>query len=92
MSLLAPDRVDMDRAVANVPRWLAAHDHVRLGGDVTFGWSAGDFGPSGVIGDPTRATAARGADLWSGVVDHLRAALTEIARFDFPGSVLDGRR
>lgn len=89
---LHPERVRMERAVANVPRWLADYQHVGLGGGVTFGWSAGDFGPSGVIGDPTRATAARGAELWAGVLAQLRAALTEVARFDFPASVLSGRR
>lgn len=81
---LHPDRVALDRAVANVPRWLGAFEQVGLGGAVTFGWSAGDFGPSGVIGDPTRATAERGAQLWDAVVAQLRAALAEVARFDFP--------
>lgn len=89
---LHPDRVSMDRAEANVPRWLADYRHIGLGGDVTFGWSAGDFGRSGVIGDPTRATAVRGAELWDGVLAQLRSALAEVARFDFPASVLPGRR
>jgi creatinine amidohydrolase len=89
---LFPERVTMARAVANVPRWLADYRHVGLGGDVTFGWSAGDFGPSGVIGDPTRATAERGAALWEAVLGQLRASLAEVGRFDFPASVLSGRR
>lgn len=89
---LHPERVQIDRAVANVPLWLGEFDQVGLGGAVTFGWSAGDFGPSGVIGDPTRATAERGADLWAAVLAQLRAALVEVARFDFPTSVLAGRR
>ncbi|MCU1456424.1 MAG: putative creatinine amidohydrolase (creatininase) [Actinomycetia bacterium] len=89
---LHPDRVHLERAVSNVPRWLADYDHVGLGGDVTFGWSAGDFGDSGVIGDPTRATPERGAELWAAILVELRAALVEVARFDFPASVLSGRR
>jgi creatinine amidohydrolase len=89
---LHPERVHMEQAVANVPMWLAEYDQVGLGSAVTFGWSAGDFGPSGVIGDPTRATAERGADLWKGVLEQLREALVEVARFDFPNSVLDGKR
>jgi creatinine amidohydrolase len=89
---LHPERVHLERAVTNVPRWLSGYRHVGLGGDVTFGWSAADFGGSGVIGDALGASATRGAELWAGVVAHLRAALAEVARFDFPASELSGRR
>jgi creatinine amidohydrolase len=89
---LHPDRVQMEKAVTNVPHWLKGYDHVGLGGNVSFGWSAGDFGDSGVIGDPTRATAERGAEMWSMVLGQLRDALVEVARFDFPASTLSGRR
>jgi len=85
---LHPDRVQMEKAVSNVPFFLQGYDHVGLGGAVTFGWSAADFGPSGVIGDPTLATAERGKELWEAVIRQLGASLVEVARFDFPGSVL----
>jgi creatinine amidohydrolase len=80
---LRPDLVAMDRAEANVPAHLAANDHVRFGGPVTFGWLASDFGPSGVIGDPTRADAGTGARLFKNSVEHLIEALAEIARFRY---------
>lgn len=88
---LRPDLVRMERAVANVPDWLSEYDDIGLGGSVTFGWSAGDFGPSGVIGDPTAADPVLGAKLWDYALDRLRAGLTEIGRFEFPNSVLGVR-
>ncbi len=80
---LRPDLVDMDLAERNVPEHLAANRHVRFGGSVTFGWLAADFGPNGVIGDPTGATAAAGADLFKLAVEQLVDALTEVKAFRF---------
>ena len=57
---LRPDLVDMALAARPCPESLAANRHVRFGGPVSFGWTADDFGPSGVIGDPVGATAERG--------------------------------
>ena len=59
---LAPELVDMSVATRNVPEQLAANRYVRFGGTVGFGWLSNDFGPDGHIGDPTTATAERGAD------------------------------
>ena len=67
----------------NVPESLASAEHVRFGGDVSFGWLSNDFGPSGHIGDPTGATAERGKLLFEAAVRSFGEALTEVARFDF---------
>jgi len=91
---LRPEDVDMSQAVANVPEWLTRNEHVRFGGSAHFGWLSNDFGPSGVIGDPTAATAELGKELFAAAVDHLCAQLREIAVFDYPGvggSLADGR-
>jgi len=80
---LRPDLVDMASAARCVPEALAANEHVRFGGDVAFGWKSSDFGPSGVIGDPTAATAERGKLLFEGVVARLGASLAEVAHFSF---------
>jgi creatinine amidohydrolase len=80
---LRPDLVDMTKAERNIPEHLAANDHVRFGGSVTFGWLAADFGPSGVIGDPTGASAEAGAKLFSAAVSQLGDAMTEISQFRF---------
>lgn len=80
---LAPQLVDMASAVRRVPEGLAGNRHVRFGGRVSFGWLSNDFFADGVIGDPTGATAARGAELFEGSVSALCEALAEIADFEF---------
>ena len=81
---LAPEFVDMSTAVRNVPESLSDNKYVRFGGAVGFGWLSNDFGPDGHIGDPTDATAERGAELFQGAVDAFCEALAEIAEFDLP--------
>jgi creatinine amidohydrolase len=80
---LAPDLVDMSRAVRNVPEQLASNRYVRFGGKVAFGWLSNDFGPDGHIGDPTSASADHGAALFEAAVVAFAEALAEIAAFDF---------
>jgi creatinine amidohydrolase len=78
---LRPDLVDMTRAARHVPEHLADNDHVRFGGKVAFGWTSADFGDSGVIGDPTGATAERGKQRFEAAVASMGDALAEVARF-----------
>ena len=78
---LRPDLVDMSLAERHVPEELAANQFVRFGGAVSFGWLSNDFDASGVIGDPTGATAAEGARLFDQSVQMLATALGEVARF-----------
>ncbi len=78
---LRPDLVDMSLAARNVPEHLAENARVRFGGDVPFGWSSDDFGPSGVIGDPTLASGEAGERLVAGMVRGLGEALAEVAGF-----------
>jgi creatinine amidohydrolase len=79
---LRPDLVDLSLAAREVPDALADFDYVKFnGGPVSFGWLSNDFGPTGVIGDPTGATAEWGAELFDRAVTDGVAALREIARF-----------
>jgi creatinine amidohydrolase len=79
---LRPDLVDMTQAERWVPDHLADLEQIKFnGGPVSFGWLSNDFGPSGVIGDATCATAEWGATLFDRAVANGVAALTEIARF-----------
>lgn len=80
---LRPDLVRMELATRNIPEHLAANDHVKFGGSVSFGWLASDFGPDGHIGDPTGATAERGKRSFDAAVSNLSAAFGEIADFRF---------
>jgi creatinine amidohydrolase len=79
---LRPDLVDLSETKRWVPDQLADFELIKFnGGAVSFGWQSNDFGPSGVIGDPTKATAEWGAEMVRQSVEHGVAALTEIARF-----------
>ena len=80
---LRPELVDLVAGFRNLPEPLAANRHVRFGGAVSFGWLSNDFGPSGLIGDPTGATPERGKILFDGAVHAFAEALAEVARFDF---------
>ncbi|MEP1125753.1 MAG: creatininase family protein [Ilumatobacter sp.] len=81
---LAPELVDMEAATRNIPETLVANRHVRFGGTVGFGWLSNDFGPDGHIGDPTTATAERGAEIFEAAVVAFVEALAEIDRFELP--------
>ncbi|MEM9039075.1 MAG: creatininase family protein, partial [Actinomycetota bacterium] len=81
---LAPESVAADFPARNIPEALAENRHVRFGGSVGFGWLSDDFGPDGHIGDPTGATAERGAALFASAVESFGDALGEIAAFDLP--------
>ena len=79
---LRPDLVDLSAAERHVPEQLSRYRHVGFGKPVAFGWLSDDFGPSGVIGDPTGATEDLGASLMDAAVMHTVEALAEIAVFD----------
>ena len=59
---LRPELVDMSLAVRNVPEHMAGLEFIGFNGyPVSFGWTSDDFGPSGVIGDPTGAKKKKSA-------------------------------
>ncbi|MCU1472338.1 creatininase family protein [Amnibacterium sp.] len=79
---LAPDLVHPEEYARNVPDALADFRHLGFNGrPVTFGWLSNDFGPSGVIGDPTGATAEAGARLFDDGVAFVAEALAEVDRY-----------
>jgi len=80
---LRPDDVDMSKAARNVPEWMTERKHVKFGGSVQFGWLSNDFGADGHIGDPTGATAERGAQLFDESVAFIIEQLRDIVDFDF---------
>jgi creatinine amidohydrolase len=79
---LRPDLVDLTDAVDATPAHLARFERIGFAGaPVQFGWTSDDFGTGGVIGDPTGASAAYGAQLATHLVADGIASLAEIARF-----------
>ncbi len=80
---LRPELVDLSTAERWIPDAIADFEHITFnGGSVAFGWQSDDFGPSGVIGDPTEATAEWGRQLVAAAVSKGVSELGEIARFN----------
>lgn len=80
---LRPELVDLSLAERWVPDQIAGFEHIKFnGGAVSFGWASDDFGPSGVIGDPTGSTADWGTELVQRSIIKGIAELAEIARFN----------
>lgn len=77
MLALAPDTVRMDHAVANYPPEFPSK-LLSPDGRPACAWSARDFGPSGVIGDPLPATAAQGQAILDSLADSWSQAITEL--------------
>ncbi len=80
---LRPDLVDLSRAERKVPEKIASNAHVKFGGSVSFGWLSNDFDDVGYIGDPTGATAERGAELFRHAVTTIGEQMNEIRAFNF---------
>jgi creatinine amidohydrolase len=80
---LRPDLVDMAAARRNVPAYQQQYAKLGFGKSARVGWLASDFGPTGVIGDPTGATPELGQRLFRSMVTSLCETLAEVARFEF---------
>jgi len=83
---LRPDLVHMELAEPSVADAVADAEHVGFTKTIKFGWLSTDFAESGVIGDPTGASADIGEKLFDERVAALVASLGEVATFD-PGRV-----
>ena len=77
MMALAPDTVHMESAVANFPPEFPSKV---LSGDgrPACAWTARDFGPSGVIGDPMGATREQGLDILDTLANSWVQAITDL--------------
>lgn len=77
MLALAPETVRMDRAVANYPPVFPSA-LLSPDGRPACAWSARDFGPSGVIGDPLPATPEHGQAILNSLAHSWAQAITEL--------------
>ncbi len=87
MLALAPELVHPEWAVAgdgDVAGLYADRRHLTLEGAVPTAWLTRDLTSTGVIGDPSGASAAEGRRIIDHRVTALAAALTEIVTFEFP--------
>lgn len=82
MLALAPETVHMERAVVNYP---PESPLPTLSKDKpACAWVARDFGPSGVIGDPTPSTVEQGKAILDSLADSWVQAITELHAMQWP--------
>lgn len=77
MLALAPETVHLDRAVANYPPEFPSK-LLSSDGRPACAWTARDFGPSGVIGDPRPATLEQGLAILESLVAGWAQAIREL--------------
>ena len=74
---LAPETVHMERAVANYPPEFPSKT-LSPDGRPAAAWTARDFGPSGVIGDPLPATPEQGREILDSLAESWARGITEL--------------
>jgi creatinine amidohydrolase len=77
MLALAPDTVHMERAVSNYPPEFPSK-LLSPDGRPACAWTARDFGPSGIIGDPLPATREQGEAILDSLATSWAQAITEL--------------
>ncbi|SRR5579871_650912 len=85
---LRPDLVRMEQAA---PGKLRHPEGLPPSGRARWAWMTTDLSPSGVIGDPTLATAALGASLVARAVEGLSTLIERITAADWPPGKAPGR-
>ena len=83
MLALAPETVHMERAVTNYPPVFPS-SLLSPDGRPACAWSARDFGPSGVIGDPLPATKEQGEAILESLAASWAQAITELHEARWP--------
>jgi creatinine amidohydrolase len=74
---LAPETVHMERAVTNYPPDFGCPT-LSADGRAAAAWTARDFGPSGIIGDPLPATPEQGHAILQSLADSWARGITEL--------------
>lgn len=83
MLALAPDTVHMERAVTNYPPEFPSK-LLSADGRPACAWSARDFGPSGIIGDPLPATREQGEAILDSLAASWAQAIAELHALKWP--------
>jgi creatinine amidohydrolase len=83
MLALAPETVHMERAVANYPPEFPSK-LLSPDGRPACAWTARDFGPSGIIGDPLPATQEQGEAILESLAASWAQAITELHELRWP--------
>ncbi|HSM82506.1 MAG TPA: creatininase family protein [Nodosilinea sp.] len=84
MLTILPDQVRMEQAQTEFPQQLPTDSWLTMEGALPFAWVTRDLSASGVLGDPTVATAEKGEQLLESLVQGWVKALGDIYRFQQP--------
>lgn len=84
MLSILPDQVRMEQAKTEFPQDLPTDSWLTMEGALPFAWTTRDLSASGVLGDPTVATAEKGEQLLASLVQGWITALEDIYRFRQP--------
>lgn len=79
-----PALARMDRAVSHFAAFPETDTSLFFFGHASAAWLSRDWSPTGVFGDATIATAAKGEQLIAAAVDRLGALIAAISRFEVP--------
>jgi creatinine amidohydrolase len=79
MLAIAPDTVQMDRAICHYPAFLEDPGKLRPeNAPATHSWVTRDIAPDGVMGDATKATAEKGRRWLDTALDQLAAQIRDL--------------
>lgn len=84
MLSMLPDQVRLDKARAEFPQDLPTDSWLTMEGALPFAWVTRDLSQSGVLGDPTLATAEKGDQLLESLIQGWVRVLADIYRFRQP--------
>jgi creatinine amidohydrolase len=84
MLSILPEQVRMDQAQAEFPQGLPTESWLTMEGALPFAWVTRDLSASGVLGDPTVATAEKGDRLLESLTQGWVTVLEDIYRFRQP--------
>lgn len=84
MLSILPDQIRMERAIAEYPPELPSGSLLSLEGKLPFAWLTHELSQSGVIGDPTTATQAKGDRLLESLAQGWRQTIQDVYTFRPP--------
>jgi len=75
-----PELVDLSRAVTSVPAFSSRYLDFTSKRGVSWYAATSSISPSGVMGDPTKASAAKGQKIWETTIAHLVGLVEDLKR------------
>ena len=81
---ILPEQVQMDKAAAEYPQELPEDSLLSMEGKLPFAWTTRDLSKSGVLGDPTTATAEKGDRILQSLADGWTTVIQDLYKFQQP--------